>query len=154
MNNKKAVIRIVLIFTLAFSPLFLAGYLSWKSNHFACESEITVISNKGSYDAIMLFTFNGGEGWYSSVGDLQEAGQPTKKTSHEMRFRYVLDNKDIVMISEQTDANPGRLDKLSYLVPDFFRIQGRGISIHLLHQNVSSYIFTQDNMPLFYCAQT
>ncbi|AWH89006.1 hypothetical protein [Limnobaculum parvum] len=155
MNNKKAVIKIALIFILACSPLFWAGYLSWKNNHFACESELTVVSNKGSYDTIMLFTFSGGEGWYSSVGDLQVTGQPVKKNNHEMRFRYVLDKQDIMMISEQTDTNPNRLDKLNYLIPDFFRIQGRGISIHLFHQNLSSYyMFMQDDMPLFYCAQT
>ncbi|MCD1125901.1 hypothetical protein LPW36_07765 [Jinshanibacter sp. LJY008] len=154
MNNKKAAIKIALIFALAGSPLFWAGYLSWKNNHFTCESEITIINDKGSYDTIMLFTFNDGEGRYSSIGDLQENGQPAKRISHEMRFRYVLDKKDIMMISEQTDTNPGRLGKLDYLVPDFFRIQGRGIGMHLLYQSFSSYMFTLDDMPLFYCSQT
>lgn len=135
-------------------PLLILVYLSYQSRHFSCEGEITLIRDDASYDVIMHYTFDGRKGSYHSVGLLQKNGMPITQTNRSIAFNYLYVNKDMLLVSGENNDIPNDVNLLLPLIPDFYRYSGRGISLKVVRENASSYLFMHNNAPLFYCTQT
>lgn len=140
---------IILIF---FSAGFWA-FVSYQKKHFSCESEVTLIQGEAVYDVIMDYAFNDGAGRFHSVGNLQADGKSIN-ISKTLSFTYVQENGNIIMTSEDNHVSDKSLDSQIPYIPDFFSYSGRGMSMKIIQQNQSGYLFIHNDAPLFYCTRT
>ena len=150
--NKKA-LRWSVIFLLAISPLFVAGYLHHQRNNFSCETHVTIVEQHAVIDSIMNFSFNDGVGSYDSSGDYIEENNPPVAISNKVGFTYWREGDEVVMVSDETNFLPKKhLNYLTY-IPDFFQQRERGIRWSILPANADSYYFIYSNSPVMYCTK-
>ena len=149
MNNKA--MRWSIIFLLAVSPLFVAGYLHYQRNNFSCETHVIIVEQGAVIDTVMNFSFNNGVGSYDASGEyIEENAQPVA-ISNKVGFSYWREGDETIMVSDETNVLPKK--KLNYLsyVPDFFQHRERGIRLNILPANADSYYFIYSNSPVIYC---
>lgn len=153
MSNKKTTALYGFIILMGVLPLLILGYSSYQSRHFSCESEITIIRDDVSYDVIMHYTFDGRAGRYHSTGLMHENGKPMIQTNRSVDFNYTYINENMILVSLGNNKDPKDLNLLLPGLPDFYRYSGRGISLRVVRENASSYLFMHNNAPLFYCTR-
>ncbi|OAT28953.1 hypothetical protein M975_3600 [Buttiauxella brennerae ATCC 51605] len=154
MKTRKAAYCWVLIVLLIALPLSLSWYQSYQKDHFSCDATTNIVGENISYDMITHLTFDNGSGTYSSLGILKEKGKPEINTNNNFSFKYWHEDGKIIMISGEHSELEKVFSQYFPQTPDFFIYRERGISLKMIRENVSSYLFSYDNTPLFYCILT
>lgn len=139
---------------IAFSPLLVLWYNHYQNDHFACESE-AVVNGKGyTFSSIVHFSFRGGTGTFDALGKYQAPGKPLQQITQKLDFEYWHEGHHLVLISKENDRDQTNIELLSPVIPDFFLLRARGISLKFLPQNSTGYLVFEDNMPVLYCIRT
>ncbi|AYN28429.1 hypothetical protein D8682_16475 [Buttiauxella sp. 3AFRM03] len=153
MKLKKRGMCWVLIIVLIALPLLFAWYQSYKRDHFSCDATATIIGENIVYEMLTHFTFENGKGVYTSLGQLHEKGKPELNTNNHFTFKYWHQDDNIIMISTESSGVENLFGQYFPQTPDFFLYRERGISLQVERENASSYLFSYDGTPLFYCMQ-
>ncbi|ALR78604.1 hypothetical protein [[Enterobacter] lignolyticus] len=154
MRNKNVRLLLNLLITLVVISVALAGYVNWQKNHFSCEAQITLVTDRGTEDLIMHFRFSGDTGQYESKGKYVTASGREIPTSNKIDFTFWRDGDALVMISDETNAIPKTAGSVYPYTPDFFYSRERGLRWKLTMENAAGYLFSYDGTPAFYCAIT
>lgn len=149
-NNKKAGIYLLLI-TFALSPLLVFGYLNYQKNHFSCQAEAVISKDNTLYTAMMNYHFNGGAGTVDTTGYFKKDGADLAKINKTIAFRYWETNDTLTMVSSYLHEDSDKEKLFNTLTPDFFLYSDRGVTFQLKKQTGSSYLFIQNDTPLFSC---
>lgn len=128
------------------------AFVSYQKKHFSCESEVTLIQGDAVYNVILDYAFYDGVGQFHSVGSLQADGKSIN-ISKTLSFTYVQENDNIIMTSDDNHVSAKSLDIQVPYIPDFFSYSGRGMSIQIIQENQSGYLFIHNDAPLFYCTR-
>lgn len=137
--------------------VFLSGLSYWKQyqkTHFMCEGEINISHDNITFNSLLHFKFNNGKGYFNSLGRLTRDGKVTEGLSKALTFDYTTYRGYIIMLSGENKTSYTKENPLAHIVPDFFLYSERGFQIKMIRQNASSYLFLQEETPLFYCTQT
>jgi len=154
MKVKRGVASWVLILLLILLPLVFSRYQTYQRNHFSCDATATIVGKNISYEMITHFVFNDGSGTYTSLGRLYQTGKPEINTNNSFTFKYWHEDGKIIMISSDNSGMENIFSQYFPYTPDFFLYRERGISLEIRRENASSYLFSYDNTPMFYCTRT
>ncbi|MCS3603709.1 hypothetical protein M2371_002944 [Buttiauxella sp. BIGb0471] len=154
MKANKRIACWVLIVLLIALPLIFAWYQAYKRDHFSCDATATIVGENISYEMITHFVFNEGSGTYTASGQLHEEGKPEMNTNNHFNFKYWHEEEKIIMISKENSGMENVFSHYFPYTPDFFLYRERGISLEVKRENASSYLFSYDGTPLFYCTLT
>ncbi|MFX4314132.1 hypothetical protein F8O53_19755 [Enterobacter sp. 63] len=105
-------------------------------------------------DVILDFSFNNGNGFYESAGELIENGGSPQSVSNKIAFRYWREDGSVILVSDETNPLPTRYETFRKYIPDFFQQRDRGLRLQITPVNALSYIFTYGGAPVFYCSKS
>jgi hypothetical protein len=154
MKVRKGVACWALVVLLISLPLAFSGYQAYKRDRFSCDAITTIVGKNISYEMITHFVFNEGSGTYTSLGQLHQTGKPEVNTNNHFTFKYWHEEGKIIMISSENSGMENVFSQYFPYTPDFFLYRERGISLEIKRENASSYLFSYDGTPLFYCTLT
>lgn len=154
MKNKNLMLLAAFGLFVALLPLLVLWYYDYQSDHFSCESETTFYKNGYTFSTILHFSFRNGTGTFDALGEYKAPGKPTQKVTQKLDFEYWKEGYHILLLSKENDRNQSNINSLSAIVPDFFLLRSRGLSLKFLAQNSTSYLVVEDDMPLLYCIRT
>ncbi|UWX94366.1 hypothetical protein N2K86_05305 [Enterobacter mori] len=143
----------LIIILMIAAPLLYAWYIHYQRNHFTCESHLIIVEEDSRLDSLMTFTFNNGTGSYDSTGEYHQAGQQPIVVSNKIAFNYWREAGRVILVSRDTNELPKKDEPFRRHIPDFFHYRDRGISVEIVPMNATSYLFSFDNSPLFYCTK-
>ncbi|MFB0712924.1 hypothetical protein ACEU59_17380 [Buttiauxella noackiae] len=146
-----------ILLALLAAGVFLTTIFYWvkyQDDNFTCEGEINIIRDNVAFNALLHFKFNNGKGYFNSLGNLSKDGKVTERLSKALTFNYTNYHGYIIMLSGENKTSYTKENPLAHIVPDFFLYSERGFQIKMIRQNASSYLFLQEETPLFYCTRT
>ena len=153
MNNKKLGVIWVGILSMIIIPLLSIAYICYDENHFSCESQLILIGKDDHYNSIMHYTFADGFGNFESLGSFHRSNNPPVSRTNNFPFKYWKEQGDTIMVADDSSDPPEDMKQLFTFLPDFFYTKDRGLRVHILRENDSGYLFTDNNSPLFYCTR-
>ena len=152
MNNRLLVILIPLL-----TGLLCAAYVAlihWQKTHFSCDSQLTVVSEKGAEDVILHFNFAGSSGHIDIRGEYTSKAGEVIPTSNKIDFTFWREDNALIMISNETNRLPMHNPLVLDNAPDFFSSRERGIRFNVVEKNPGGYMFLYENAPGLYCARS
>jgi hypothetical protein len=153
MKNRLVILWSCCAVLLVIALFVVRKYITWQNDHFSCESHLTIVDHASTYDVIMHFAFNGGEGKYESTGRYLQNGIPPVVMTNNFNFKYWRENGRVVMVSVDNNVSPKNINYFLPNLPDFFRFKDRGMSVRIVPENAMSYTFIYEDAPLFYCTR-
>ncbi|ENF7816164.1 hypothetical protein ABR157_001927 [Enterobacter soli] len=154
MKRNKGIVRWTLIGAAIFAPLLGAAYIHHQRDNFSCEIHSAIVDENRMLDVILDFSFNNGNGFYESAGELIENGGSPQSVSNKIAFRYWREDGSVILVSDETNPLPTRYETFRKYIPDFFQQRDRGLRLQITPVNASSYIFTYGGAPVFYCSKS
>lgn len=126
-------------------------HTTYALKKFSCEGQLTLLNKKTSYDLLINFTFADDTGLYEATGRYKDQDGNVVNTSNKVVFDYWRKEKNIYLMSKETNELPATTTPLIAWKPDFFRKRHRGITFQMIQENAEGYLFLYDHTPLFYC---
>ena len=153
MKINNTVLCWLLIVIAIITPLLGAAYIHYQRNNFSCEIHSAIVDDNSVVDVIMNYTLNQGVGNYESSGEYIAKGKDPIAISNKITFHYWREADRVIMISDETNSLPKRVEAYRSYIPDFFQQRDRGISLQITRANTYSYLFIYGGAPIFYCSK-
>ncbi|HCL5070901.1 TPA: hypothetical protein N2F43_000098 [Salmonella enterica] len=151
MINRNVIFAGVILIAGIVIGVVIYWHATYALKNFSCEGQLTLLNKKTSYDLLINFTFADGTGLYEATGRYKDQYGNVVSTSNKVVFDYWRKEKNIYLISKETNELPATTTPLISWKPDFFRKRHRGITFQVIQENTEGYLFLYDHTPLFYC---
>jgi len=151
-NNRLLIVGLPLI-----TAVICAAYATvshWQQTHFSCDSQLTIVSAKGTEEMIIHFKFSGPSGRIETRGKYVPKEGEAIITSNKVDFTFWRDGDSLVMISDETNKLPKIAPPVFDESPDFFSARERGLRLKVIQKSTGSYLFLYENTPGLYCTAT
>lgn len=130
----------------------IANYFySYQLNHFTCWSKAYIHKGDATYHVLFKYTFNGGDGVVSSVGQYTEPNVNNIRITQNPPFTYYNNSNEFLMLSKSTKLTESDAKLLDPILPDFYIYEDRGFQISIFKEGDNGLIFSQDDLPIFIC---
>lgn len=139
---------------LSISPYLVQSILDYRANHFSCGGRIDFSDTRRNYSVQVKYTFDGGTGEVTTLGEYSEAGKMSRRLSQQLLFDYTYHGGEFVMLSTSSALSDTQARMLNTLVPDFYLYKDRGFRIRIYHQGDNGYVFTTYGVPVFICTKS
>ena len=122
----------------------------WHQHNFKCESELHIADTPYSYQGLLSFTFDSGEGRYDAKGTYQEGNKPTQEEKLSVLFRYWQEGDNVIMVSDLNNASVVKSIP-AFNFPDFFVSRGRGLIVKMHPINSNAVLLLVNEIPVLVC---
>lgn len=151
MNNKQSLILFFCLGVITLLSLIAWLYEKYNNNHFSCTTHLTVYKGKLTMNVDEHYTFNGGTGVVESSGTFISADGVNKVISRKSTFSYIKRGSEYTLLSDNAAEDRTELVPLRAVVPDFYMLSNRGLTMTIQKQQPNGYIFVMGDIPLYYC---
>lgn len=153
MNSKNRYMLWALLAMLAISPYIVQSILNYQADHFSCGGRIEFSDNQRTYTVQVKYTFDGGTGEVTTLGEYSDSGKRSRRLSQQLSFDYTHHGHELVMLSTSSTLSDVQARVLDSLVPDFYLYKDRGFRIRIYRQGDNGYVFTTYGVPVFICTK-
>lgn len=150
-NMKKKWIFVLVLLTLALSPLLLNVTENYDKDHFSCWGKISFNRQAGTYSVKVRYVFNGDTGKVITIGEYNEPGLPARKVTQNLAFKFTRQGNVYTMISTLSLLTASQTRLLSGVVPDFYLYEDRGLQLFIHKQGRNGLVFSTASLPIFIC---
>jgi hypothetical protein len=150
-NNQRALTLFFLACAIAFIPLFAWIYEKHSSEQFSCVSQASVYQDKKSVIVSENYIFRGTDGVVETAGTFTDTDGSKIPISRKFEFSYTQKGDEYTLLSRGDLEKPTERLLLRSIVPDFFMLSHRGVTVTIKKQMQNGYVFLMDNIPMFYC---
>lgn len=129
------------------------GHTKYDDNNFSCEGKVNITEKDRNLSILIRFVFNNGTGIYTSKGNFTSGGQGDQKNQQKNQFYLFQKNDGSAIISFNSNQPTQNNANSSALIHNFFIFQEKSFIIKILRQSSSGYLFSKNDLPLFYCVR-
>ncbi|MBB1202211.1 hypothetical protein EGM70_18200 [Enterobacteriaceae bacterium 89] len=149
LNSRLLIAGLPIITAIACATYAAASH--WQQTHFSCDSQLTLVSAKGTEEMIIHFNFSGKSGRIETRGKYVPKNGEAITTSNKVDFTFWRDGDSLVMISDETNKLPKIAPPMLDESPDFFSTRERGLRLKVIQKSAGSYLFLYEDTPGLYC---
>lgn len=151
MNNKHYLILLCLGGMIALVPFLVWLNERYNEGYFSCTSSVTLIRDDNTLNVDLHYSFSDGSGVVETSGAISSPDGSKVEIARKFNFSYERDGHDYIFISEKGYKKPLDTPLFNPVIPDFYLLSNRGLSVKIYKQKPGGYVFVTNNIPLFYC---
>lgn len=151
MSNKRPLILLLFFTIITLIPLFAWLSERYDNNHFSCITHFTYHKDKIAMQVDTHYIFHGGAGVVEASGVLISADGTQTDISRKFAFNYIKQGNEYTLLSDNAMDSKSGFFSLRSIVPDFYMLSYRGVTLTIKKQAPNGYLFMSDNVPIYYC---
>lgn len=151
MNNKRTYTLFSFACLIALVPFFVWLYESYSAKQFSCVTHLIIHKDNKSVSIDENYTFRGKDGVIETSGIFTDSDGTKTAISRKFDFSYTRQGNEYTLLSNESIEDRQQWMLLGSLIPDFFVLRNRGVTVTIKQQKHDGYVFLMDDVPIYYC---
>lgn len=123
----------------------------YRTQHFSCQNEITVVRNEARLNLVSRFFFDGTKGHFNASGTLNFSDGAPQQVDQSVHFDFWLIKQKLIAVATDENFHSKNIESAPIVLPAFLLHSGNGIALEMIKINSAAYLINKNKMPYFYC---
>lgn len=153
MNNKRTYALFLLSCLIMLVPLWAWLQEEYATKQFSCVTHLVIYQKNKSISIDESYTFLGGHGMIETSRIFTADDGKKTVISRKLEFSYTRQGNEYTLLSHDAIEDRQAWKLVRSLVPDFFVLRNRGVTVTIKKQSHYGYLFLMDDVPIYYCGK-